>query len=71
MHTFARMAAEGYRFGAPSKEAEDIDAAIAERYPCPKCGGSTRYEAYHKRNGGYCSYVALAVCNDCGHQIEF
>ena len=71
MYSLAQMVAEGYRFGAPSEEAADIDAVIAERHPCPRCGGPMRYEAYHKRRAGYCSYIALAVCNRCGHQVEF
>ena len=71
MYTLGRMVAQGYRFGAPSQEAEEIDAQIAERYPCSVCGGPMHYEAYHKHNGRYTEYVALAVCNRCGHQVEF
>ena len=71
MYTVAQMVAAGYSIGPPSLEVEEIDAQIAERYPCPKCGGSMRYEAFHKHNGGRCRYIALAVCNRCGHQIEF
>lgn len=71
MYAMAQMVAEGYRVGAPSEEVEDIDAAIAERYPCPKCGGPMRYEGYHRRNGTYTEYLALAVCNRCGHSISF
>jgi transcription elongation factor Elf1 len=67
MHTFAQMAAEGYRFGAPSQEAEDIDAQVAEHMNCGKCGSSMRYEGYYKLH----EYIALAVCNRCGHQVEF
>jgi len=59
--------AEGYEYGAPSWEIEELDGEIAEKYPCPACGGHCRYEAWHKPN----SYIALAVCNDCGHEVAF
>jgi len=58
----------GYRYGAPSLEAMDIDAPIAEGTPCPKCGGQMHYEAYTSPTG---SYIALAVCNQCGNEVEF
>jgi len=48
-------------------EAQHVDATIAERMRCPKCGGPMRYEGY--RNGR--SYVALAVCCQCYHEVEF
>ena len=31
MHTAAYMVLQGYRFGAPSQEAEDIDAQVVGR----------------------------------------
>jgi hypothetical protein len=62
---------QGYRSGPPSKQAEEIDSAIAERMPCPKCGARMRYRGFHRSYGGHCSYIALAVCVRCGHQIEF
>jgi hypothetical protein len=71
MYRLAQMVADGYVAGPPSLEAEQIDAQIAERMLCRKCGSPMRYEAYHKRNGAYCSYIALAVCDRCGHQIAF
>ena len=71
MYAIVEMVAQGYRVGAPSEEVEDIDAAIAERYPCRKCGGRMRYEGYHKRNGRHCEYVALAVCDRCGNVVSF
>jgi len=58
----------GYRYGAPSLEAMDIDAPIAEGIPCSECGGQMHYEAYTSPTG---SYIALAVCNKCGHEVEF
>ena len=71
MHTMTQMVAEGYAVGAPTQEVEDMDASIAERHPCRKCGGPMRYEGYHKHSRGYSEYVALAICNRCGHTISF
>ena len=71
MSAFAVMVAQGYRIGAPSQEAEDIDAQIAERMRCRRCRGPMRYEGYYKRNGRTCEYVALAVCDRCGHVVSF
>ena len=59
--------AEGYRRGAPSQEAADIDSHIAEKMPCPYCGTRCDYEAWHKVG----SYIALAVCAACGWEREF
>jgi len=70
VHSFTQMIAQGYRFGAPSAEAEEIDAQIASGIECPKCGRSMHYEGYCRSNGKL-SYIALAVCNGCGHEIEF
>ena len=71
MYTLEQMIADGYRFGAPSWEAEEIDAQVAQGLKCPKCGGSMHYEGYHKRSSGFTEYVALAVCNNCHHQLAF
>ena len=51
MYTVAQMMAEGYSIGPPSLEVEEIDAQIAERYPCPKCSGPMRYEAFGSEVG--------------------
>ena len=67
MHSITQMVAQGYHFGAPSQEAEDIDAQIAARMKCRKCGGGMRYAGYHRQG----EYLALAVCDDCGHEIAF
>ena len=67
----AQMMALGYRFGAPTPEAEEIDAQVAEDQRCARCGGSVHYEGYHRRARGCCEYVALAVCDDCGHELAF
>ena len=61
----------GYQYGAPTAKAEAIDADIAQSQPCPKCGGQMRYEGYHRHHRTYTEYVALAVCNRCGHEISF
>jgi hypothetical protein len=71
MRNYAQMVVEGYRFGAPSEEAADIDAQVAERMRCRKCGGPMHYEGYYKSYGAYSEYIALAVCNVCGNQIAF
>ena len=67
MHSFEQMMAQGYRCGAPSQEAEDIDAQVVERLQCPRCSGAMHYKGFHKPN----EYVALAVCNQCGHTLSF
>ena len=71
MSAFAAMVAQGYRIGAPTEEAEDIDAQIAERMRCRKCQSPMRYESYHKRSGRTREYVALAVCDRCGYVVSF
>ena len=71
MHSIAHMVGQGYQFGAPSQEAEEIDAQVAEGLKCRKCGGPMRYEGYHRQSRGYTEYVALAVCNRCGYELAF
>ena len=58
---------DGYRFGAPTVEADRGDAEIAERMKCKKCGSPMHFEGYHTEH----SYIALAVCNRCGMEVEF
>lgn len=57
----------GYHYGAPSAEVEELDARIVEGGRCKKCGGKVHYEGYHNDT----SYIALAVCNECGYEVEF
>ena len=71
MHAMTDMLARGYAFGAPSREAEEIDAQIAERQRCPGCGSPMHYEGYHRSGYGYREYIALAVCSRCGREISF
>jgi len=56
----------GYQFGAPSFEAEQIDAHQAEHMTC-ECGGECYYCGFHRVG----SYIALAVCRECGREREF
>jgi hypothetical protein len=71
VYSVQQVATFGFHYGAPSEEAEQIDTEMAARMKCRKCGGSMRYEGYHKNGGSYAEYVALAVCNDCGHEVAF
>lgn len=60
---------EGYRWGAPTEEAEEIDASIARRFRCPKCGGEVHYDGWTNERTG--SYIAMMVCTQCGWKREF
>ena len=71
MHSIVQMVAQGYRFGAPTQEVEEMDAQVVEGLECCKCGSSMHYEGYHRNGRGYSEYVALAVCNGCGYEIAF
>jgi transcription elongation factor Elf1 len=51
----------------PSIVAWEIDSAIAEKATCPECGGSCHYDSHVEDD----SYLAFAVCNDCGYMLEF
>ena len=71
MDSLAQMVAQGYRIGAPTFEVEEMDAQAIAGMKCPKCGGLVHYEGYHRHTRGCTEYVALAVCNKCGHQRAF
>jgi predicted RNA-binding Zn-ribbon protein involved in translation (DUF1610 family) len=71
MYTLDQLVLNGYEPGAPTAEAEAIDAEVAEAHPCPECGGQMRYDGYHRHHNGYTEYVALAICTSCGHEISF
>ena len=58
---------DGYAWGAPTSEAESIDQEIAGGMECRLCGGSCYYEGYHRPG----SYVAMAICLDCGYEEAF
>jgi len=60
----------GYYPGLPpgadfDTELQDAEMVAAMR--CRKCGGAMHFEGYY-RDG---SYIALAVCNQCGNEEEF
>ena len=71
MHTITQMVAQGYRFGAPTREAEIIDSQVASRLKCPHCAGPMYYQGWHRSGNGHSSYIALAVCRRCGYELEF
>ena len=71
MYNIAQMVGQGYQVGAPTQEAEEIDTRVAEGLRCRKCGGCMHYEGFHRNDGGYSEYVALAVCNECGYEVAF
>lgn len=59
---------DGYRIGPPpSKEVAAIDAQAAEATPCIEDGGPMHYECWRKGS----AYRAFAVCDWCGHAVEF
>ena len=58
---------DGYHPGAPSAEAEAIDSEIASKMQCRMCGGRCYYAPYCHNN----SYIALAICSDCGFEQAF
>ena len=59
----------GYRYRPPSPDVGDDDAEVVAKMKCYNCCGPMHYEGYHNTDIG--SYIALAVCNDCGHEEEF
>ena len=67
------LIAMGYRPGARNSQVEMLDAQVVARLRCSNrvkgkpCGGQLRYTPYHTST----SYVALAVCVECGHEKEF
>jgi transposase len=65
------MITQGYNVGAPTPEVEEMDAQVIEGRPCPKCGSPLHYEGYCRQTDGYREYVALAVCDACGHEHAF
>ena len=65
--SLAWMLAQGYHFGAPTWEAEEIDAQVAQSLKCRKCDGSMRYQGYHNHT----EYIALAICCHCGREVAF
>ena len=68
LYSVKELRMQGYHPGAPSRRAEIDDAPIAQR-PCPKCGTTMRYRPWF-RPVPY-SYLAIAACDNCGHEEEF
>jgi Family of unknown function (DUF6166) len=60
---------EGYRAGAPTIEAEMIDADAAETL-CD-CGETRVYRGFTKIEGDAKTYRAFSVCPGCGDEQEF
>jgi transcription elongation factor Elf1 len=58
---------DGYRVKPPNEEAECIDAEIAEGMVCPHCGAHLTYYPFTKEG----SYIAMARCDKCKHEVEF
>ena len=67
VHNRLDLTLDGYRHGAPSAEAEAMDGAEARRMTCQACGAPCRFDAYHRPG----SYIALAICVDCGYVEAF
>jgi len=65
-HLIDHYLSSGYEFGAPSFEAEQIDSGVVRGMRC-KCGGECYYCGFHRVG----SYIALAVCRECGREREF
>lgn len=63
------MPFNGYEYGAPSWEVEEIDAEIVSKMKCPLCGGPMRYEPYWAKDSN--SYISLAVCDPCKYTYAF
>jgi len=61
------MMEDGFYCRAPNMLAEEIDKPIAESMKCRKCRSKMRYEPWTKPG----SYIALAVCPNCGAEIAF
>jgi hypothetical protein len=70
--TFERYIAKGYQWGAPTSEAENIDADVAASMTCRECGreGMT-YDGRHRYTPWGLEYVATAECLQCGARVEF
>ena len=68
MTSFGQMIDQSYRYGAPTQEIEEMDARAITGVKCRGCGGPMYYEGYFRDGPGYGEYVALAVCNRCGHE---
>lgn len=69
MDTATQLLATGYRHGPPTPGTGIKDADAVADLRCSKCGGRMRYDAWHNKHTG--SYIAVAVCVECGNEEEF
>lgn len=60
---------QGFKPGAPTRQAADIDAAVTEKSACPHCGGQMHYEPW--THGRTKRYVAVMACYPCKYEVEF
>ena len=57
-----------YKPQPPNHRAADIDREVCANSRCRKCGHhGLNYEPWSRPG----SYIAFAVCPNCGHQEEF
>jgi C4-type Zn-finger protein len=70
MTPFEEMTALGYRYGAPTPQAAEIDGQVAAQQVCPRCGSPLHYEGYQHTDPRY-EYIALTVCGHCGYSRSF
>lgn len=71
MTSFAQMIDQSYQCGAPTQEIEEMDACAIAGMRCRHCAGPLHYEGYFRDGPGHGEYVALAVCDRCGHKTSF
>jgi len=71
MTSFGQTLDQSYQYGAPTQEIEEMDAQAIAGMKCRRCGGPMHYQGYFRDGPGYSGYVALAVCNRCGHKTSF
>jgi transcription elongation factor Elf1 len=58
----------GYKWGVPSSEAATLDRQVCSESKCEECGHEgLSYQPIHKEG----SYIAFAVCPQCGAAHEF
>lgn len=71
MTSFGQMIDQSYQYGAPTQEIEEMDAHAIAAMKCRHCGGPVHYKGYFHDGPAYSEYVALAICNRCGHEQAF
>ena len=71
MTSIGQMIDQSYQYGAPTQEIEEMDAQAIASTKCRRCRGPVHYKGYFRDGPGHGEYVALAVCNRCGHKQAF